>query len=118
MKIRSGFVSNSSSSSFLVIMKKEDYQKVASTFTPVQKALANHFNITEKKILDTDCVIYKNTYGNYGYSEWLEWDAVEKEAIQNGFDRDLDFRGYVYPAEQEMAEMFQEISIFSDKMAF
>ena len=47
MKIRQGFVSNSSSSSFLIIAPKDEYDKIISKLTPYQKAIF-------KELFDSD----------------------------------------------------------------
>jgi len=62
MKIRTGFVSNSSSSSFIILMKKEDYKEFYKSLEPKLKKIIKsndlgccvndlkHFNIDLKEI--------------------------------------------------------------------
>jgi DNA polymerase III psi subunit len=66
MKIRNGFVSNSSSSSFLLIIKKEDFETIE--FTKLEKEVLNELNLQKDKIFDID-IMKISTLDDAGYNQ-------------------------------------------------
>lgn len=70
MKTRSGFVSNSSSSSFVILAKDEDIKKVLSSQPPyIRKFLKSEFfNGGKKKIVGNET--YRLIQGTYYTDEW------------------------------------------------
>jgi hypothetical protein len=49
MKIRTGFVSNSSSSSFVIFLKEKDYEEVYNELSPLEKELVDYLEPQTKK---------------------------------------------------------------------
>ena len=93
MKIRNGFVSNSSSSSFLILLTKEAYDEVISGVGPLTQAVVEQLS-GKASFLGTECVSYNHTDGNYDDFEWLhKSECVERakeiaEETGKEFDED------------------------------
>ena len=66
MKIRMGFVSNSSSSSFVIITTKENHERVLSAMTEQQREVIGQI-VVSKKFLDRDIVYLGGISGGDGY---------------------------------------------------
>lgn len=82
MKIRNGFVSNSSSSSFMICLKAEDYNEVYKTLSPLEQELVNHLRPENKKVFGLNLKIISGTCGNYDSFEDFETnieDLTEEE---------------------------------------
>jgi hypothetical protein len=89
MKIRNGFVSNSSSSSFLLLTTVENYERAKANLTKFQLAVAEQMK-TEAKVFGRDMVSFE-TWNNQGcnWTEdfWVEGDLEEDpEANPKGED--------------------------------
>lgn len=76
MKIRFGFVSNSSSSSFLAILPKEDYDKIVKSLGPVGQAILEKVGTEKKKFAGKECVLHYHVTGNYSTFECMDGGAV------------------------------------------
>lgn len=73
MKVRTGFVSNSSSSSFTAVLSRVDYDVMIASLGPVQQAIMEHHDITEGMnghVMFTFCD-----------GEHSDFDNMDKEAI-------------------------------------
>jgi len=79
MKIRNGFVSNSSSSSFLLLTTAENYEKVKATLTKFQQAVAEKMK-TDLKAFGRDMVSFE-TWQSHG-SSWSEHFYIDDEELQ------------------------------------
>ena len=82
MKSRMGFVSNSSSSSFIVIVDKKTYDNAISEAHPFTQAVVKGLrsdNIYEGRIIDRDLIILGRYSGRGGEDTWdyLEYDGPE-----------------------------------------
>jgi hypothetical protein len=82
MKIRLGFVSNSSSSSFVLIVDKELHDKVRETLPPIVQEVVD-FAMEEKVVFGRRMMVYHdlNTMGGYSYV-WedcpIDWPEEEE----------------------------------------
>jgi len=76
MKIRLGFVSNSSSSSFLAILSKEDYDKIVKSLGPVGQAVLEQTHPQKKEFAGQECVLHYHITGNYSTFEYMDGNAV------------------------------------------
>jgi len=89
MKTRNGFVSNSSSSSFVIVAPKDIVDNVLKTLTPYEQEVAKYVQICEKEFMGKMVTIFQGSTGNddsweYGFEFTGEkseigdiWDAWE-----------------------------------------
>jgi hypothetical protein len=80
MKIRSGFVSNSSSSSFLAIIKKDDYEKILKDLGPLAQATIEYTGASNKKFAGQDCILHYHITGNYNSFEGANVENIRNRA--------------------------------------
>jgi hypothetical protein len=76
MKIRSGFVSNSSSSSFVVIAPKNVVDDVLHTMTTNEKAAIEHVKTENKLFCGKVVSVFQGSDGNY--SSWEDFEYPEE----------------------------------------
>lgn len=82
MKIRQGFVSNSSASSFVIMTTKENHEKVLADFHPT---IQNYLNaiVQEAEFLNRK-IVYLADYedmGGYSNTDWREVDFEGREKV-------------------------------------
>ena len=82
MKIRSGFVSNSSTSSFVVVIKKEHHEKVMEAIQPYIKACIEALSPVAKKFNGQDLISF-GTMTTMGGTQWEEIDVEFEGDIGN-----------------------------------
>ena len=75
MKIRTGFVSNSRSSSFVLIVKKELHEKLKETLHPYVIAVMDALG-KEKECLGNPVMVFANNMDRGGESS-LSWTHVD-----------------------------------------
>ena len=75
MKIRSGFVSNSSSSSFVVIAPKNIVDDVLNELTTNEKAAVNWIKTGDKLFCGKVVTVFQGMTGNY--SSWEDFEYPE-----------------------------------------
>ncbi len=76
MKIRTGFVSNSSSSSFVAVALKSVYDGYIKTEDPIIQAVAEAV-VGEETVLGHECVSYSTWCDRGGNDPWeYDWDGT------------------------------------------
>ncbi len=79
MKIRSGFVSNSSSSSFVIVARKSDVDAILKEMNDYDRAVVNHVSAGEKQAFGDTLSIFQGSTGNEDSWEWFEYEGDEPE---------------------------------------
>lgn len=92
MKTRKGFVSNSSSSSFVIIIEKEEYERALETVHPYIKAVVLAVGMSEDKFAGKDVVII-GTWSDASGS-MFDYMEVDYEGEKPESEYDDYMRGY------------------------
>lgn len=95
MKVRLGFVSNSSSSSFLVLMKENDYKQMVASFVPLSAAVMD-FLAKDEMFCGEKHVKISYVEGNYSWAEDVDTDALlemakaiaKERSVELGFEEE------------------------------
>lgn len=89
MKVRQGFVSNSSSSSFVIFASKEVFEAVMKDLTELQRTIVSRFTEGPKHFLGKDIMSYGYQSGNNG--DWY-YEQVNEiiDAHEENLKEDLD----------------------------
>lgn len=91
MKIRTGFVSNSSSSSFVALMSKEKYDELISKMDdPLHRAVVEELS-SETTFMGKECVKYSYMSGNYSYLEYMSEADIFERAAELAEEMGVDF---------------------------
>jgi len=77
MKIRTGFVSNSSSASYLIIVKKEDFQKIYNGLKDFEQSMINEVSKPFKKFGMNLVEIYFKR--DEDYTTLDDWEESNKD---------------------------------------
>ena len=126
MKIRNGFVSNSSSSSFVIIAPKEASDRVLERSHPYVRAVVDA-TMSEETFMGEKIVSYHEAY-NDAYSPWeyidIEWKG-DVPSYKEIFGEEKDYNHKIYPAnvfdEYYLPELEKEAgieNIFSSRSDF
>lgn len=87
MKIRNGFVSNSSSSSFVILLTKEQNEELLKNVDDYQRAILVEL-AEEKKAFGQDLILYAGSEGNYSiFEDWCveEFEDMDDEEFEEKF---------------------------------
>jgi len=81
MKVRLGFVSNSSSSSFLALIPKKVFESICNNLTPFEEALVRQLVIEYDIVFcSIPCCLYECRHGNHTFLDWINSEEVIKDA--------------------------------------
>ncbi len=80
MKIRNGFVSNSSSSSYVILIDVEEYQKKLAETEGYMKA-AVEYMFGETTVIGNKYMFTEYTTGNYNSFVWCD-EQIEAEPVE------------------------------------
>lgn len=96
MKVRQGFVSNSSSSSFVILLDREIYDKVRPTLDPFDAFFVNEA-FSSDKFLGKECL----SFGEMSVQDYSYWsDCGMSELIEKAEENDIDIpEGYLSTGE-------------------
>ena len=94
MKLRTGFVSNSSSSSFVLVISKKDHEEALKQMPAAAEKLFDYLDCSEGKIGDVELVLFG------------EWSDAGGSGTWNYIDEDL---GGLEEGEIEGAEDWYEV---------
>lgn len=91
MKIRTGFVSNSSSSSFVMVIDEEAHKRALAAVQDVDGFLAKVFEYpTRKKFMGKDVIVI--TGGDYeGYNVKGQWSDDDIEIINEKYEGNWEY---------------------------
>lgn len=127
MKIRHGFVSNSSSSSFLAIIPKADWETVMNGRSPLTKAVAEEL-ISPAKFCGMDLIEFSYIAGQYDtfddggdcYESIAERaEELAKECGEPISEEDMqrdNFQALVYESRREITKALYDIEKLNSKV--
>ena len=110
MKVRIGFVSNSSSSSFVMVVDKDLYDKVIQDCSKFMKAVAKCMSDGEEEVFGTKVVTFSN-YCNMGGETRASYADPDEEPEEGEISqKDEDYYGSnpVYIMWEKLQEMLHE----------
>ena len=110
MKVRNGFVSNSSSSSFLIMTKPQAWDKLLTeNFSPLEIEVINDFT-ESTKLFGEYVFLTKFTTGNMDCFDGYKIPKVKPEVDEDGYPIiNLDDNEDDYDKEQELEDLLYDI---------
>jgi hypothetical protein len=112
MKIRMGFVSNSSSSSFVLMTTKENYERALKEANPFVAAVAKAmFSLSERKFLGKEIVVTDGWTDMGGNSNW-DYIEVDLSSVPEEIANKYDGKDY-YTAFDEFEVLLGKDEVYS-----
>jgi len=112
MKVRNGFVSNSSSSSFVLVTTKLNFDKVYEGLDIIEKKIVDFISKDVGKFLNTDLKKIHYCSGNYDSFEDFDLDLSEEEKQsimkEKGFEDEDELDEYLEDIVYENLEKIEE----------
>ncbi len=90
MKIRTGFVSNSSSSSFVALFPADKFEEMKAELSPVELATVEEVGFDKKTFNGIECVVFGYTSGNYSTVEYLDRKSISARAAEIAKERGVE----------------------------
>ena len=87
MKIRNGFVSNSSSSSFVALLSAKDFKTIEDSLDILDAAVVCAVGVEQKHFLGNDCVSFGYVSGNYSTLEYTSDNEIMEHARRIATER-------------------------------
>jgi len=101
MKIRNGFVSNSSSSSFVYLLKKEDYAEMLESADKFQKQVLKELYPQEVNVFGMELMMVSGGSGNCSSFEYMDV-SFQDDDLEDPDDEEAFYEKYGYePYAQE-----------------
>jgi len=114
VKVRSGFVSNSSSSSFVLIAKKEDFDKVFAEADKYTQRVIKELGYEIRKFAGTEVVVIAGMDGNYSSFEYMSISIDEEDRANENFVKDDFYPSALYYEFSEKLNQFETIDFSVD----
>jgi len=86
VKIRNGFVSNSSTSSFIILLASKSFKEVIATMDELPQKIITNL-VTDEKVCGVDAKTLAYTSGNYDSIEFYDLDFE----LQKEIEKELGF---------------------------
>lgn len=110
MKIRTGFVSNSSSSSFIVLVEEDKYNKFVETLDQYQKQVLEYIEPCKTSVFNIDAIEITGSSGNYSSFEDCSLDiSDEDQQLIDDEEFDKIQEKYGYNIDDGAGECFHSI---------
>jgi len=104
MKTRQGFVSNSSSSSFVVVAKKEDFDKILNESDKYTRQVINELGFSTHEFAGTEVIALAGMNGNESSFEYMTIDLDDD--VQDEYDiHDEGYEGLYYEFESKLKQL-------------
>ena len=109
MKVRQGFVSNSSSSSFVFATTVENHERALNTFMGDEKKFLENFPFGKQKGFGQDVITISDLMENGGYGNlyYNVNDAVKKAGLSNSDDWHEVLENYQKKANEQPDNVFE-----------